>query len=58
LSRTAADLTAADHQRPSVSAAPPETLAKTVALACMRSSAKKKGRALSDLNQTVAYRFG
>jgi hypothetical protein len=58
LSRTAADLTAADHQRPSVSAALPETLAETIALACMCSSAKKKCRAPFDLNRTAVYRFG
>jgi hypothetical protein len=58
LSRTSADLTVADHQHPSLSAALPETLAETVALACMRSSARKKHRAPSDLNRTAAYQFG
>jgi hypothetical protein len=58
LSRTAADLTVADHQRPLGKRRLAETLAGRVALACMHIPAKKKGHAPSDLDRTAAYRFG
>jgi hypothetical protein len=58
LNRSAADLTAADHQPPLGKRSLAETLAGRVARACMRCSARKKGRAPSDLNRTAAYRFG
>jgi hypothetical protein len=57
LDRSAADLTAADHQPPLGMRRIAETLAHRVAPSCMRRPAEKKGRAPSDLDRTVAYRF-
>jgi hypothetical protein len=58
LNRSATDPITADHQPPLGKRSIAETLAARVAPACMCRPARKKGRALSDLNRMAAYRFG